>query len=157
METKDPQGMKIPLIVLGAAVLVIGAGILVRSGNSPASKSAPVPVPALASEPSAEAGQQFSFASLVATDANGGNWTLGLAGVAPHVRENGKKPGTPLSVRADVQGDGPRISIGLIIEGAAGELYQPYALNNGRIMSAPTFNVIDEAGAIIGSGSFEYG
>ena len=93
----------------------------------------------------------------MATDVNGGNWTLGLAGVAPHVRENGKKPGAPLSVTADVYGDGPYVSIGLTIEGQAGELYQPYALNNGRIMGTPTFRVMDESSAIIGSGSFEYG
>ena len=99
----------------------------------------------------------ISFSSLVATDVNGGNWTLGLAGVSPDVRENGKKPGVPISVKADVHGDGPSISIGLVIEGAAGEQYQPYALNNGRFMSAPKFTVFDESGATIGSGSSVYG
>lgn len=163
MEDKSPKGMKVPLIVSGVAVLVIAVGILVRSGNSPSSPPSADPSSALAPElapmpaPSPESSQQITFSSLVANDDNGDRWTLGLAGVPPQARESGTKPGVPLSVKADVQGYGQSISIGLIIEGHAGEIYQPGAAKNGRTMPAPKFKVFDESGAVVGSGSFEYG
>lgn len=161
MENNSPKSMKVPMIVIGVAGLVILAGVLVRSGNSPSSQptpepasgSAPAPVTATQPDPS----QQPRFSSLAATDDNGGNWTLGLAGVPPEARENGKKPGVPLSVKADVQGYGQNISIGLIIEGQAGEVYEPGAARDGRRRPAPKFKVFDESGEVLGSGSFEYG
>lgn len=163
MDKKSPQGLNVPAIVSVVAVLVIVVGILVRSDKSPSSPPASEPVPALATEPasapeqSAEASQQITFSSLAAASDNGDNWTLGLAGVPPQAYEDGKKPGVPLSVKADVKGYGRNISIGLIIEGHAGEVYEPGAAKNGRRMPAPTFKVIDESGAVVGSGSFEYG
>ena len=69
----------------------------------------------------------------------------------------GVKPGTPISVKADVQGDDLRKTIGLLIEGAAGEIYQPTVIKNGGVLPPPKFTVLDESGATIGSGAFEYG
>ncbi len=57
----------------------------------------------------------------------------------------------------DVNGSGSSISIGLIIEGQAGEVYEPGAAKNGRRMPAPKFTVFDESSTVLGSGSFEYG
>ena len=175
MENNNPQGMKVPLIFIGVAVLVIAAGILVRSRNSSSSEPTSEPAPALANAPapepapvltpelapmpaqSPEPSQQIRFSSLAATDENGDNWTLGLAGVPPWPPEAGTKPGAPIVVKADVQGYGQSISIGLIMEGQAGEVYQPGAAKNGRRRPAPTFQVLNESGKILGSGSFEYG
>ncbi len=163
MEDNGPQGMKVPLIVIGVAVLVVAVGIVVRSGNSPSSPPAPEPVPALAPEPApvamqaSEASPEITFSSLASTDDQGDRWTLGLAGVPPQMREGATGPGVPLSVKADVQGYGQSVSIGLIIEGQAGEVYEPGAAKNGRKRPAPTFKVFDETGKVLGSGSFEYG
>ena len=163
MENKSSQTVKVPLILVGVAVLVILAGIVVRSRNSPSSAPTAEPEPALvltpepAPAPSPESTQQIVFSSLAVTDSSGDNWTLGLAGVPPQARDSGTKPGAPLSVKADVQGYGQSISIGLIIEGQAGEVYEPGAAKNGRRRPAPKFEVLDESGTVLGSGSFEYG
>jgi hypothetical protein len=163
MEEKSPQGMKVPLIVMGVAVLAVAVGILVRSGNSPSSTLAPESTPALAPEPAPlpvawpSSSSQIKFSSLAATDDQGDAWTLGLKGVPPRMPEDGTKPGAPLCVKADVNGSGVSISIGLIIEGQAGEVYEPGAAKNGTRRPAPKFTVLDESGKVLGSGSFEYG
>jgi len=163
MENNSSQGMKVPMIVIGVAGLVIFAGIVVRSLNSPSSPPTPDPASALTGEPAPlpaawpEPSQQTKFSSLAASDDNGDTWTLGLKGVPPALPEDGLKPGVPLSVKADVQGYGQNISIGLIIEGQAGEVYEPGAAKNGRQRPAPEFTVLDESGTVLGSGSFEYG
>ena len=163
MQDNSPQGMKVPLVVSIVAVVVILAGVSVRLLKSPEPEPAAEPVPALAPEPapvpgpSPEPSPPIKFSSLSATDDNGDNWTLGLAGQPSQPPEEGVKPGAPLSIKADVQGYGQSISIGLIIEGQAGEVYQPGAARNGRRLPAPTFTVFDESDKIVGSGSFEYG
>jgi len=156
--------MKVPLIVSIVAVVVILAGVSVRLFRSPSPEPAAEPVPAAApepvpvpAEPLPEPSEPIRFSSLSATDENGDNWTLGLAGLPSEPPASGVKPGVPLSVKADVQGYGKSISIGLIIEGQAGEVYQPGAARNGGRMSPPTFTVCDESGTILGAGSFEYG
>lgn len=161
MEDNSPQGIKVPLIVIGMAVVVVAVGIVVRSVSSsspaPEPESALMPEPAPMPAPPPEPSQQIRFSPLATADDNGDNWTLGLTGVPPQLPEDGTKPGAPLSVKADVQGYGRIVSIGLIIEGQAGEVYEPGALKNGRRTPAPTFKVFDEAGNEIGSGWFEYG
>ncbi len=175
MENKSSQGVKVPLIFIGVAVVVIAAGVMVRLRNSPSSPpvlaepeptlaTLPAPEPAeLTREPaplpasSPEPIQEIVFSSLAVKDSSGDDWHLALAGVPPQARDSGKKPGAPLSVKADVQGHGQSISIGLIIEGQAGEMYGPGAAKNGRKRPAPKFTVFDEAGTVLGSGSFEYG
>ena len=153
MEDKSPKGTKVPLIVAGVAVVVIAVGIMVRSGNSPAPEPAPTadPAPAAAAQ-----GQQFTGSSLTAQDASGAKWMLSVK-MGPAQMADEAKPGTPISVKADLQGEGPSKTIGLLIEGAAGEIYQPTVIKNGAILPAPTFTVLDESGAAIGSGAFEYG
>ena len=151
MENQSPQGMKVPLIVAGVAVLVIGVGLLVRSGSAPAPEPAPDP-PA-----SAAGAQQFTGSSLTAKDSSGDSWMLSLKMGPSQGTAEGAEPGTPISVKADVQGEGLRKTIGLLIEGAAGEIYQPTVIKNGAILPAPKFTVLDESGATISSGAFEYG
>jgi len=162
MEEKGPGGMKVPLIIMGVAALVVVVGILVRRADSPSTPptsepaSALTPEPAPLPAPSPGPGQQIKFSSLAATDDSGDTWTLGLQGVPPVLREDAK-PGVPLSVKADVSGGGRSISIGLVIEGQAGEVYEPGAAKNGTRRPAPKFTVLDESGTVLGSGSFEYG
>ena len=163
MEEKGPQGMKVPLIIMGVAALVVVAGILVRRADSPSTPptsepaSALTPEPAPLPAPSPGPGQQIKFSSLAATDDSGDTWTLGLKGVPPVLPEDGLKPGVPLCVKADVSGSGRSISIGLVIEGQVGEVYEPGAAKNGARRPAPKFKVLDESGKVLGSGSFEYG
>ncbi len=172
MESKKTQGIKIPLIFIGVAILVIAVGIFVRSRDSspsqpPKSQPAPAPEPTSALEPESgpipeqspapEPEPQIRFSSLTATDDNGNNWRLGLKSRPLQPPEGATEAGEPLLVKADVRGAGQYVAIGLIIEGGAGELYEPGASRNGRTMPAPTFKVFDESGKQLGSGSFEYG
>lgn len=150
MENKSPQGMKVPLIVAGIAVLVIAVGLFVRTPP-------PETVPMTDLVPTTEGGEQFTGSSLAAKDEKGDSWMLSLKmGPAPGGAP-GVNPGTPIFVKADVQGDGPNKTIGLLIEGAAGEVYQPTVIKNGAVLPPPKFSVLDETGQVIGSGAFEYG
>jgi hypothetical protein len=172
MENNSPRGMKVPLIVIGVAVLGIAAGIFVRSRKSssspvtlePAPASVPEPAPALTPEPapvpaqSPEPRPPIRYSSLAATDKNGDNWTLGLMGVPPRLPEGCTRAGAPLLVKADVSsGSGQSISIGLTIQGQAGEVYEPGMARSGIRMPAPKFKILNESGTVLGSGSFEYG
>lgn len=173
MEGNNSQRAIVPIIFVGVAVLVIAAGIFVRSRDSSspeplpespvASAPAPETAPPLAPEPRplpappTEPSPQIKFSPLVATDADGATWTLGLKGLPYEIPEGCTKAGAPLAVMADVAGGGRSISIGLTIQGQAGEVYEPGAARNGRRRPAPTFTVFDESGKALGSGSFEYG
>jgi len=183
MESNSPKGIKVPLIFISVAVLVIAAGIFVRSRNSssssPPPETAPAPEPVPAPEPasaqapepepmpaqppetipaqSPEPEPEIRFSSLVETDGSGDNWRLGLKAIPPQLPEGATRAGEPLLVKADVRGAGSYISIGLIIQGQAGEVYEPGAARNGRLMPAPTFKIFDESGKELGSGWFEYG
>ncbi|UCF17731.1 MAG: hypothetical protein JSW59_09760, partial [Phycisphaerales bacterium] len=143
MGNNSLQGMKVPMIVVGVAVVVVAAGILVRSLNTPSSPVTSEPVSGLAPEPapSAEPEPQIRFSSLAATDDNGDNWRLGLKGIPSQQTEGCTKAGAPLLVKADVRGAGRNIFIGLRIEGQAGEVYEPGAVRNGRRLPAPTFKI----------------
>ena len=75
----------------------------------------------------------------------------------PKPAQGEAKPGEPVSVRLDVQVTDKVLSIGLIVEGQAGEKYVGGAMKKDEWLAAPTFKVVDEAGKLIGSGQFEYG
>lgn len=97
--------------------------------------------------------------SVSRTDANGVAWTLDQAGGAPSSTEpNGPKAGPPILVRADVQKVADReMSIGLVLEGQAGEQYRPAVKKNGTPLSAPGLRIVNEAGQVIAQDSFQYG
>ena len=67
------------------------------------------------------------------------------------------KLGPPLEMRTDVQRNNRTVSIGLIVEGQAGEHYSPQVLTHNDPTSAPEIKIVDEAGAVLASGNFEYG
>jgi hypothetical protein len=93
------------------------------------------------------------------TDENGDKWVLDpVKGQSlSRFKDSSPKPGPPLLVKTDVQTKGRSISIGLVIEGQAGEVYQPGATKNGSRVPAPKFRIIDGSGKVVGSGLFEYG
>ena len=96
-------------------------------------------------------------ASLSKTDANGVAWTLDQAGGAI-VSPDGPKAGPPILVKTDVQKVGDReMSVGLLLEGQAGERYRPVVKKNGTAISAPGLRIVSEAGQVIAQDSFQYG
>lgn len=143
MKSNISQRMKVVLMALAAAVLVLLVGALFRAGHS--------------RPPSPR--QQAGLFSLSATDDNGDKWALGLGRVPAQwpVNDGSMKRGAPLLIKTDVRTRGRSISIGLVIKGQAGEVYKPGATKNGSRVAPPKFKIVDESGAIMGSGSFEYG
>ncbi len=97
--------------------------------------------------------------SLSRTDSSGATWTLAQAGGAIVSTEpNGPKAGPPITVKTNVQRVGEReMSIGLILEGQAGEQYRPAVTKNGTTLSAPKLRIVNEAGQVITQGDFQYG
>jgi len=93
------------------------------------------------------------------TDANGVAWALDQAGgalVSP--QPDAPQPGPPIVVRTDVQRAGPReVSIGLILEGQAGEPYRPVIKKNGQATAAPALRIVNETGQVVAQGNFAYG
>ena len=73
------------------------------------------------------------------------------------LKENSSKSGPPLLVRTDVQIKGRDVSIGLVVEGQAGEKYAGGIRKNGQSLPPPFFNIVDEAGKVLASGRFKYG
>lgn len=143
MNTDPSQKKKIILIAVVAVVSLVVVGALLRSLLSSSTPSR----------------QEFGLAALSAEDANGDTWVLDLAKgqSVSGLRDDNARPGPPLLVRTDVQARGLDLSIGLLVEGQAGESYQPGAMKNGSIVPPPRFKVIDESGKVMGSGQFKYG
>jgi hypothetical protein len=97
--------------------------------------------------------------SVSRTDANGVAWTVDQAGGALLATEpNAPKAGPPILVKTDVQKVGDReMSIGLLLEGQAGEQYRPVVKKNGSPLSAPKLRIVNEAGQVLVQGDFQYG
>ena len=131
------------VIVSVAVVAVVVIGALLRSiFSSPASSR-----------------QQLGLSSLSTTDENGDKWVLDLAKgqSLSGLKDSNAKPGPPLLVKTDVQINGRDVSIGLIVEGQAGEKYAGGVQKNGQWQQAPAFNIVSEAGKVLTSGRFKYG
>jgi hypothetical protein len=61
-------------------------------------------------------------------------------------------------VKTDVQKVADRErSIGLILEGQAGEQYRAAVTKNGTTQSAPRLRIVNEAGQVVVEDSFRYG
>ena len=103
--------------------------------------------------------KNLGIRSLTKKDSTGDEWVLSLVRGQPvsKLAESGAKPGEPVSVSLNVQAAGKVLSIGLIVEGQAGEKYVGGAIKNGEWLPAPRFTVVNEEGKIIGKGQFEYG
>jgi hypothetical protein len=136
---KNPNQTKIAIMVAAAAVVVAG-GILLRTSRSP---SRPPSGPS----------------SLTATDKNGDKWVLEMASLPfrPASADGSTKAGAPLLIKTDVQIVGRDVSIGLVIEGQAGETYIPGAQKNGERLPSPGLKILDEAGKTLAADTFQYG
>lgn len=97
--------------------------------------------------------------SVSRTDANGVAWRIDQVGGGMVAAEpNGPKAGPPILVSADVQRVADReVSIGLVLQGQAGELYRPVVMKNGTPVAPPKLRILNEAGEVVTQGDFQYG
>lgn len=130
------------LIALAVLICVVAMGTLFRSFFS--------------SPPSRD---KLGLSALSMTDENGDQWVLDLAKgqTAANIEGSDKKRGSPLLVKTDVKIDKRDVSIGLVVEGQAGEKYVGGAKKNGRWQPAPSFKIVDTAGKTLKTGAFKYG
>jgi len=134
---------KFLLIGIATAALVVIVGLLWFLGRS----SSTIP-------------QKADFSELSVTDETGNKWTLELIRGQPisRISQSGKKPGPPLSVRTNARKiSNSQFSIGITVEGQAGEKYIGGAIKNGKREPEPHFIIIDERARILARGKFEYG
>jgi hypothetical protein len=87
------------------------------------------------------------------TDEDGVVWSVDLAGGG----RRGEQAGPPVIVKTDVYTSGRDVSIGLVLEGQAGERLQPVVTKNGYRMPAPKLRIVNEAGQVLVDDSFRYG
>ena len=140
-----PNSRRAKMVLAGAALIAVVALTWIILRRSPANVS---PYAELALRP------------LEATDANGNRWRVELAVAQPFasVRQSGVEPGPPLHVKTDVQKhSASEVSIGLVLEGQAGERYRPDIRRNGTVLPAPEFRVMDQKGRVVFADAFKYG
>ena len=103
--------------------------------------------------------QQLGLSSLSVTDENSDKWVLDLdkGQSVSSLKDSAAKTGPPLLVKTDVQIKGRDVSIGLIVEGQAGEKYVGGVQKNGQWQPPPAFAIVNEAGKTLTSGRFKYG
>jgi len=143
MINNSSEKKKTAVIVAGAVVAVVVIVVLLRGiFSSPASSR-----------------QEIGLTSLSKTDENGDKWVLDLAKgqSLSGLRDSSAKTGPPLLIKTDVQIKGRNVSIGLIVEGQAGEKYAGGVQKNGQWQQPPAFNIVNEAGKVLTSGRFKYG
>lgn len=143
MTDNPTQRKKVVLIVSVGAVCVIAMGVLLRGFLSSSTRSR----------------QQLGLSALSMTDENGDEWVLDLAKgqSLSRIKDSEAKPGPPLLIKTDVQISGRNVSIGLVVEGRAGEKYAGGAKKNGRWQPPPDFKIVDAAGKTLATGAFKYG
>jgi len=104
--------------------------------------------------------QNSNLSALSETEQNGNKWTLELVRGQPlsRISKSNRKPGPPLLVRTNVRKiNNSQFSIGITVEGQAGEKYIGGALKNGKREPEPQFIIVDEKARILAKGKFEYG
>jgi hypothetical protein len=139
----DPSKKKKIIVIASAIFAIILFGVLVHGIiSSPASSR-----------------QQLGLSSLSVTDEKGDKWVLDLAKgqSVSSLKDSAAKTGPPLLVKTDVQIKGRDVSIGLIVEGQAGEKYVGGVQKNGQWQPPPAFAIVNEAGKTLTSGRFKYG
>lgn len=142
MMDNSTQKKKNILIIFAILVCVVAMGTLLRSFFS-----------------SAPSRDELGLSALSMTNEKGDKWVLDLAKgqSVSSIKDSESKPGVPLLIKTDVQIKGREVSIGLVIEGQAGEKYAGGAKKNGRWEPPPSFKIVDSAGKTLASGSFKYG
>ncbi len=96
---------------------------------------------------------------IVEKDDQGDLWSLTVAKgqSLSRFRRMGKEPGPPLLVKVDVARQNQNVSFGLILEGRSGEKYVAGIRKNGGVIPPPRYRIINESGAVLKVGTFEYG
>ncbi len=142
------------LRLAGIVVLVLLLAFLFFQKQNPRSRSG-----VAASGPGVSAPGGVQSASLSRTDANGVSWSLDSTGGAiVSTESNGPKAGPPILVSANVRRVADReLSIGLVLQGQAGEQYRPVVKKNGTPIAAPKLRILSEAGQVVTQGDFQYG
>lgn len=145
--------------------LLVAVGVVVAVLLLASLRKRPAPIPAArgpqrAAVPQAAAPMSQQESSLRRTDAEGNTWSLDLAGgqSLAALESGGAKAGMPIVVKTDIQRSGEReVSVGLLLEGQAGEPYRPVVKKNGTQVAAPGLRVVNEAGQVVTQGTFRYG
>jgi hypothetical protein len=109
---------------------------------------------------SSSPGLRETLSALSVTDESGNKWNLDLVKGQRFlgISKNGKKPGPPLLVSTNtLKINDRKVSIGIKVEGQAGEKYIGGALKNGKREPEPQFKIVDEKRRVLTSGKFEYG
>jgi len=104
--------------------------------------------------------EKAALSPLSLTDDIGYKWTLDLVRGQPlsRISRNGNKSGPPLLVKTNVRKiNNSQLSIGITVEGQAGEKYIAGAVKNGKREPEPQFIIVNEKGRILAKGKFEYG
>ncbi len=143
MINNSSEKKKTVIIVSAAVVALVIIGALLRGIFSPPASSR----------------QQLGLSSLSTIDENSDKWVLDLVKgqSLSGLKDSSAKSGPPLLVKTDVQISGRDVSIGLIVEGQAGEKYAGGVQKNGQWQPAPAFNIVNEAGKVLATGRFKYG
>ena len=136
---------------------VLSAGLLLflvfsQPGSEPQAQVPQAPAP-VAQSPPEVASMQPSFGPLRQVDEDGNTWGLDPAGTG----RSAEQAGPPLVVKTDVYPGGRAVSIGLVLEGQAGERYRPVVTKNRVRLPAPRLRIVNEAGQVIVDDSFRYG
>jgi hypothetical protein len=113
----------------------------------------------LPSSPPVPLQKELGLSPLSATDENGDKWVLELVRGQPlsRFKDSTIKFGQPLLVKTDAQIRGSSVSINLVVEGKAGELYVGGVKKNGQWQPSPIFKIVDASGRLLAIGRFEYG
>ena len=139
---------KTKIILAGfAVVLIILLGFFVfRNGDQPIASEVPQSI--------------ANLSPLAITDANGLTWSLEPVRGQPLslINQSGKKPGQPLIIKTNtIKINEQTISIGLVVEGQAGEKYVAGVMKGRSREPQPIFRILDEKGRTLATGRFEYG
>jgi len=131
---------------------VFAAGLLLFLVLSQSASVPPAPAPVAQSLPEAR-GMRPSFGPLRQVDEDSNTWGLDPAGAG----RSTEQAGPPLVVKTNVYPGGRAVSIGLVLEGQAGERYRPVVTKNRVRLPAPRLRIVNEAGQVIVDDSFRYG
>jgi hypothetical protein len=143
MANNPMQKKKIILIASIVAVLIVVVGVLLLKGVFSLTPFR----------------QDVDASSLSAADKNGDTWALDMTkGPSTLGFQGGNAtPGAPLLIKTDVQISGRDVSVGLILQGRAGETYAPGVRKNGQWLPEPGLRIVDEASKTLAAGKFKYG
>lgn len=139
---ENPTQIKKIIIAFSIFISVVAVGILLRGFFS-----------------SAPSREKLGLSAQSITDENGDQWVLDLVKgqTTASIKDSDTRPGPPLLIKTDVQISGREVSIGLVVEGRAGETYVGGVKKNGRLQLPPGFQIIDTTGKTLTSGAFKYG